>query len=126
MPKSFFGPAELSSVIGNQLVSRDRTHTTGIVTGREQYTTRSLSLPDDVTSSWCAQYTILPDQQLLDSVCSTNLGDQLHHFRVVVSSISSYNKEATFCTFRDGEDDAGDERLAVVRLLEDGDLLSKS
>lgn len=96
------------------------------MTGREEYTARSLSLPNDVTGSRCAQYTILPNQQLLDAVCSTNLGDQLHHFRVVVSSISSYNKEASFCTFRDGEEDAGDKRLAVVRLLEDGDLLSKS
>ena len=96
------------------------------MTGREQYTTRSISFPNDVTGSWCAQYTILPNQKLLDPVCSTNLGDQLHHFRVIVSSISPYNKEASFCTFRDGEEDAGDERLAVVRLLEDGDLLSKS
>ncbi len=96
------------------------------MTGREQYTTRSLSLPDDMTGRRCAQYTILPDQQLLDSVCSTNLGDQMHHFRVVVSSISSYNEEATFRTFGYGEDDAGDKRFAVVRLLEDSDLLSKS
>ena len=96
------------------------------MTGCEQYTPRSLSLPDDVTGSRCAQYTILPNQKLLDPVCSTDLGDQLHHFRVVVSSISSYNKEASFCTFRNGEEDAGDKRLAVVRLLEDGDLLSKS
>lgn len=107
-------------------MNRDQKHTTGIVTGREQYASCSFSLPDYVTGSRCAQYTILPNQQLLDPVCSTNLGDQLHHFRVVVSSISSYNKEASFCTFRDGEEDAGDKRLAVVRLLEDGDLLSKS
>ena len=106
-------------------MSEDRTHTTGIVTGREQYTARSLSLPDDMTGSRCAQYTILPNQQLLDPICSTNLGDQLHHFRVVVSPISSYNKEAPFCTFRDREEDAGDKRLAVVRLLEDSDLLPK-
>ena len=96
------------------------------MTSREQNTTCSLSLPDDVTGSRCAQYAILPDQQLLHSICSTNLSNQLHHLRVVETSIPSYDQEAALCTFGDGEEDAGDERLAVVGLLEDGNLLSKS
>lgn len=96
------------------------------MTSREQDTTRSLSFPDDMTGSRCAQYAILPNQQLFHSICSTNLSDQLHHLRVIETSISSYDQEATLCAFGDGEEDACNERLAVVGLLEDGNLLSKS
>ena len=79
-----------------------------------------------MTGSWCAQYPILPDQQLLDTVCSTNLSNQLHHFGVVESSISTDDQKAALSTFGYRQEDAGDERFAVVGLLEDGDLLPKS
>ena len=96
------------------------------MTGREQDTTRSLALPDDMTRSRCTQYTILPNQQLLHSICSTDFGNQLHDLGVVVASISSNDQEAALNAFGNGEEDACDERLAIVKLLEDGDLLSKS
>lgn len=73
-----------------------------------------------------AQYAILSDQNLLDSICSTNLSNQLNHLWVVESSISSNDKEAAFCALGYGEEDAGDKSLAVVGLLEDSDLLSKA
>lgn len=126
MPKSWVGPDRFT--LDNAHLRRNGRrgrHTTGVVTGGEQDTTGCLSFPDDVTGSRCAQYAILSDQEFLDSICGTNLGDQLHHFGVVVSSISTYDQEATLCALGYREKDAGDKRLAVVGLLEDGNLLSE-
>jgi hypothetical protein len=47
--------------------------TSGVVTGGEQDTTGGLPDPDDMTGSWCAEDTILADQELLDAVGSTDL-----------------------------------------------------
>lgn len=73
-----------------------------------------------------AQYAILPDQNLLDSICSTNLSNQLYHLWVVESSVSSNDEEAALCALGNREEDTGDESLAVMGLLEDGDFLSKT
>ena len=37
--------------------------------------------------------TILADKELLDAVCGTNLGNQLNNLRVVVTAITTNNKE---------------------------------
>jgi len=79
-----------------------------------------------MAGSWCAENSMLPDNQLLDSISSTDLSDQLYDFWVVISSISSNDKEAALYAFWDGEKDTGDERLAVIWLLEDTGLFSKS
>ena len=79
-----------------------------------------------MTCRRCAQDTILSDEELLDSICSTNLGYELHYFRVVVSSISTDDKKAVFCTFGYRQEDTSHERLAIMGLLKDGDLLSES
>lgn len=71
------------------------------MTGGEQDSTSSLSFPDDMAGGRRAQYAILPDQNFLDSVCSTNLGDQLYYLWVVESSIPSNDEEAAFCAFGD-------------------------
>lgn len=100
--------------------------TTRVVAGCEQDTAGCVSLPDNMAGSRCTQYAILPNQQLLDTVGCPNFGNQLHDLWIVESSISSNNQEAALDALRDREEDTGDERLAVVGLLEDCDFLSKS
>lgn len=96
------------------------------MTGSEQDSTSSLSFSDDMAGGRRAQYAILPDQNLLDSICSTNLSNQLYHLWVVESSISSNDEEAVLCALRNGKEDTGDKSLAIVGLLEDSNLLPKA
>lgn len=98
--------------------------TTSIVTSSQKDTTSSLSLSDNMTSSRRTQDTILTDQKLLDTICSSNLSDQLYDLWIPVSSITTNDEETILDTFGDGEEDAGDEGFTVVRLLKDDDLLS--
>ena len=98
--------------------------TSRIVTSRQKYSSSSLSLSNDMACSRCTQNTILPDEEFLDSIGSTDFGYQLHHLGVVVPSIPANHEKAAICTFGYGEKDASDERLAVMGLLEDRDLLS--
>jgi len=96
------------------------------VASSQEDSTGSLPLPNDMAGSGCAENAILSYQQLLDSVGSANLGDQLYYLGVVIASISSDDKKAAVCAFWNRQQNAGDERFAVVRLLEDCDLLPKS
>ena len=75
--------------------------TARVVTGSEQDSASSLSFPDDMAGGRRAQYAILSNQNLLDSICSTNLSNQLYHFWVIKSSIPSNDEEAAFCALRD-------------------------
>ena len=75
--------------------------TARIVTGSEQNATSSFPFPNDMACCRRAQYAILSDQNLFDSVCSTNLSNQLYHLRVVEPSISPNDEEAAFCAFGD-------------------------
>lgn len=77
----------------------------------QQDTTSSFVFPDDVAGCWCTHDTILTKQHLLDAICCTNLDDQLHDLRVVISPISTNDQVAAICAFGDGLEDAGDERL---------------
>lgn len=70
--------------------------------GSEQNTTSSLSDTDNMAGSRGAENSILTDQKLLDTICSTNLCNELDHLRIPVSAISAYNQESTFSTFGDG------------------------
>jgi len=79
-----------------------------------------------MAGSWCAHDTILANKQLLDTVRSTNLSDQLHHLWIPVSPIATNDEEASVDAFWDREEDAGYEGLAVVLFLEDLDLLAKT
>ena len=101
-------------------------HTARVMASCEKYAARSFSLSDDMTGCWRAEDPILSDQELLHSVCGANLGNQLHDLRIVEASISADDEETTFGAFGDGEEDAGDEGLAVVGLLEDGDFLPQT
>lgn len=71
------------------------------MTGSEQDSTSSLSFPDDMAGGRRAQYAVLSDQNLLNSVCSANLSNQLYHLWVVESSIASNDKEAAVCALGD-------------------------
>ena len=93
------------------------------MTGSQQNATSSFVFPDDMTCSWCAHDTILTEQQLLDAVCRTDLCDQLHDLWVVVSAIAANDEEAAICAFGYRFEDACDEGLGVVWLLENLDLL---
>lgn len=79
-----------------------------------------------MTGGWSAENAILTDHQLLDTVRSTDLCNQLHDLGVPISSITANDEESAIGTFGYGQKDGGDKRLAVVWLLEDGDLLAKS
>lgn len=67
--------------------------TTRIVTGSQENTTSSLSLADDMASSWCGQNTVLADEELLDAVSGTNLGDQLNDFGVPETTVTTNDEE---------------------------------
>jgi len=53
-----------------------------------------------MASCWRAEDAILADQELLHSICSADLGDQLRDLWVVEASIPSYYQERTLNTLR--------------------------
>jgi hypothetical protein len=73
-----------------------------------------------------AENAALADDELADAVGSGDLGDELGDLRVPVTAISANDKSAILDTFGDGQEDAGDEGLAVVWLLEDLDFLAQA
>lgn len=69
---------------------------------------------------------ILTDQELLDAICCADLSNQLGDLRIPVTSVAANDEERALNTLRDRLEDAGDERLRVVRLLENLDLLAET
>lgn len=67
--------------------------TTGVVTGSQENTTSSLSLANDMAGSWCGQNTVLADEELLDAVSSTNLGDQLNDLGIPETTVTTNDEE---------------------------------
>ena len=100
--------------------------TARIVACCKQYAASRLPFPDNVAGRWCTQDTILPNQELLHAVRSADLCDQLNDLWVVVPAVTSNDKKGALSAFRNGEESAGDEGLAVVGLLEDDDLLAEA
>jgi hypothetical protein len=96
------------------------------MTGREENTSRSFANADDMAGSWSAQNTIVSDNELLDTIGSSNLGNQLSHLWIPVSAVTANDQSASLDAFRNGEQDTGNECLAVVWLLKHLDLLAKS
>lgn len=70
--------------------------------------------------------SVLADQDLLNTICSTNLGNDLNDLGVVETAVTANDQEGAINAFGYGEQDSCDKSLAVMRLLEDGDLLSKT
>ena len=67
--------------------------TAGVVAGRQEDTSRGLSLSDDMASCRRGENAVLADQELLDSVGSTNLGNDLDDLWVPEAAITTNNKE---------------------------------
>lgn len=65
-----------------------------MASGQED-TTSSLPLPNDMAGSRCGQNAVLADQQLLDAIRSTDLGNQLDDLWVPVSAVTTNNEEGT-------------------------------
>lgn len=100
--------------------------TSWIVAGSQQNTTGRLPYPNDMAGCWCTENAVLTDQELLDAVCGTNLCNHLSDLWVPVAAITTNDEERILDALGDGEEDTGDERLRVVLLLEDLDLLAES
>lgn len=100
--------------------------TTGVVGSGKKDTAGGLLDADDVGSGWGAEDAVLANDQLLDTVSSTDLCNQLRDLGVVVSAIATDNEEGAIDALWDGEQDRGDEGLRVVVLLEDLDLLAET
>lgn len=67
--------------------------TTGVVAGSQKNTASGLPLADDMAGSRCGQDAVLADEQLLDTVCGTDLCDQLDDLGVPVPAITTNNQE---------------------------------
>lgn len=65
-------------------------------------------------------------QQLRDAVRSSDFGNQLHNFWVVVPPIAANDQKGPFSTFWNGEENACDKGFGVIGPLEDRDSLAKS
>ena len=85
--------------------------TTRVVRGGQQDTTGGLPDPDDMAGSWCAEDTILADQELLDAVSGTNLCNGLGDLGVPVATVTTNDEGGVLDALGDGEEDAGDEGL---------------
>lgn len=96
------------------------------MTGSQQDTTSGLANTDQVASSRCAKNAILSDQELLDAIGGTDLGNLGDHLRVVVTAITTNDEERVFDTLGDRQQNAGNEGFGVMGLLEDLDLLAKT
>lgn len=126
MPKSSFGPATIAVSHWSYLRRNHGIRTSRIMTRGQKNTTRGTTFPNNIAGSWCGEDTVLSDQKLLHPICCSDLGYQLDHLWVVVSSISTDNKEASISALGYGQEGAGDERLAIVGLLKDLDLFPES
>ena len=54
-----------------------------------------------MTRGRCAENAILPDNEFLDSVSNPDPCDQLHHFWIVITPVSTNHKECALGTFWD-------------------------
>lgn len=63
------------------------------MTGSQENTTSSLSLADDMAGSWRGQNTVLADEELLDAVSGTNLGDQLNDLGIPETTVTTNDEE---------------------------------
>jgi hypothetical protein len=63
------------------------------VAGSQEDATGGLALADDVAGRWRRQDAILADEELLDAICRTDLGDQLDNLWVPEPSIAANDEE---------------------------------
>lgn len=94
--------------------------------GSQEDTASGFPLADQMTGSRCAQDAILTDDELLHTVRSTDLRNDLCDFWIPVPSITTNDQCAALCPFWYREDDCSNEVLTVVRLLKDLYFLSEA
>ena len=97
MPKSFLGPKGTQYVSGLKAELRVGNsgccHTAGVVARRQQDASRGLALANDMAGRWRRQDAVLADQQLPDTVGSSDLGDQLDHLGVPEAAVAANDQE---------------------------------
>jgi hypothetical protein len=88
IPKSFLGPMRdfRTACYLQDLGMED---TSSVVASSQKNSTSSLALSNDITSCRSAQDAMLPNQKLLNTICSTNLRNQLYNLGVPVSTITA-------------------------------------
>lgn len=59
------------------------------MTGGQQDTTSRLPLPYEMTGSWSAQDTVLANENLLDTIGSTDLSNLLDSLGIVVAAVAT-------------------------------------
>lgn len=67
--------------------------TAGVVAGSQEDAAGRLALPDDMAGGRGREQAVLADDELLDSVCSTDLGNQLDDLGVPVPAVATNNEE---------------------------------
>lgn len=63
------------------------------MTGSQENATSRLPLADDMAGGGCGQNAVLADEELLDAVCGTNLGNNLDDLRVPETAVTANDKE---------------------------------
>lgn len=66
------------------------------MTGSQEDTSGSLAKANDMTGSRSGENAVLADDELLDAVGGTNLGNQLDNLGVPVSAIATNDEERTY------------------------------
>jgi hypothetical protein len=59
---------------------------------------RGLAFSDNMAGGWGREKAMLPDHQLLDAICRTDLGDQLGDFWIPESPIAANDQESACAT----------------------------
>lgn len=98
IPKSLVGPTN-DQQLSSQTSGCRMFPTSWVMAGGQEDAASGLAFSNNMTCSRCAQYTVLPDQKLLDAVCCADLCDQLHDLGIVEAAISSNDQEASFDAF---------------------------
>lgn len=70
--------------------------TTRVVAGSQEDTSSSLADADDMAGSRSREDTILADDKLLDSVCGTNLGNELDGLGVEVATVTTNDEVGAY------------------------------
>jgi hypothetical protein len=81
------------------------------VRGSQQDTTSGLADADDVRGSRGTEDAVLTNDELLDTVCGTNLCNGLGDLGVPVTTVTTNDEGGVLDALRDGEEDAGNKGL---------------
>lgn len=83
------------------------------MTGSQEDTSGSLAQTNDMAGSGSREDTILTDEEFLDTIASTNLGNELDDFRVPVTAITT-NDEERVCPLTSDHDSLEELRFVYL------------